>query len=162
MKILDFGLAVLARDADESSLAMISGQDCVGTADYIAPEQTIDSFTVDARADIYSLGCTLYPALTGAAPFPAGTASQKLRAHRSKDPKPIREFRPEIPDAVETIVRKMMSRDLNLRYRTAAEVAKALSPHSRKSPAEFDFQLVLKNRVLEAKQRIAMLRERRK
>ncbi|MGE3316794.1 MAG: FHA domain-containing serine/threonine-protein kinase, partial [Planctomycetaceae bacterium] len=143
VKILDFGLAMLEKDEDEFSLAMISGQDCVGTADYIAPEQTLDSFTVDARADIYSLGCTLYAALTGSVPFPAETVSQKLRAHRSKDPKPIRELRPEVPEAVEAIVRKMMARDLNTRYRTAAEVAKALAPYSRKSPAEFDFQAVL-------------------
>lgn len=162
VKLLDFGLALLEKDEDEFSLAMISGQDCVGTADYIAPEQTLDSFTVDSRADIYSLGCTLYAALTGAVPFPAETVSQKLRAHRSRDPRSIRDFRPEVPVEVEAIVKKMMARELNDRFQTAADVAKALAPYSRRSPAEFDFQEVLKNRVLEAKQRIAMLRERRK
>lgn len=162
VKILDFGLALLEKDDDEFSLAMISGQDCVGTADYIAPEQTLDSFTVDARADIYSLGCTLYATLTGCVPFPAETIQQKLRAHRSKNPKPIREIRPEVPEAVEAIVMKMMARDLDKRYRNAADVAKALAPHSKRSPAVFDFQKVLRNRVLEAKQRIATMRERRK
>ena len=56
VKILDFGLARLDDDEDEFSLAMISGQDCMGTADYMAPEQTIDSYNIDSRADIYSLG----------------------------------------------------------------------------------------------------------
>jgi len=161
VKILDFGLALLEKDEDEFSLAMISGQDCVGTADYISPEQTLDSFTVDARADIYSLGCTLYSALTGMVPFPGSTVAQKLRAHRNRDAKPVREWRSEVPAAVEAIVQRMMHRNPDKRFQTAADVAKALAPYSRRAPAEFDFDEVLQNRVVEAKNRIAMLQERR-
>ncbi len=84
VKVLDFGLALMEKDEDEFTLAMISGQGCVGTADYIAPEQTIDSFAVGPPADIYSLGCTLYCALTGSVPFPGESVAKKLRAHRTK------------------------------------------------------------------------------
>ncbi|MCA9114895.1 MAG: FHA domain-containing protein, partial [Planctomycetaceae bacterium] len=73
IRILDFGLALLPGDADEQMLAEKYGQRCLGTADFIAPEQSIDSFHVDGRADLYSLGCTLYFALTAELPFPAKT-----------------------------------------------------------------------------------------
>ncbi|HUE12522.1 MAG TPA: FHA domain-containing serine/threonine-protein kinase, partial [Planctomycetaceae bacterium] len=110
VKVLDFGLALMEKDEDEFTLAMISGQGCVGTADYISPEQTIDSFAVGPRADIYSLGCTLYCALTGTVPFPGESVAKKLRAHRTKDARPVREIKPDIPAALEKIVAKMMAR----------------------------------------------------
>ena len=73
-KLLDFGLAKIENDAthegDEFSLAMIFGHDCLGTPDYIAPEQAENSNDIDLTADIYSLGCTFYVALTGRVPFP--------------------------------------------------------------------------------------------
>ncbi|MBI1899697.1 MAG: serine/threonine protein kinase, partial [Planctomycetia bacterium] len=59
-KLLDFGLAMVQGDRDDFSLALVFGHDCLGTADYVAPEQTVDSNAIDGRADIYSLGCTLY------------------------------------------------------------------------------------------------------
>ena len=65
VKIVDFGLALLDNDEDEFSLAMISGQDCMGTSDYMPPEQFRDARNVDHRADIYSLGCTLYYLIAG-------------------------------------------------------------------------------------------------
>ena len=123
VKVLDFGLALMEKDEDEFTLAMISGQGCVGTADYISPEQTLDSFAVGPRADIYSLGCTLYCALTGGVPFPEDTVARKLRAHRTKTARPIRELKPEVPEAVEKIVAKMMARKAEDRYATAADVA---------------------------------------
>ena len=127
VKVLDFGLALMEKDEDEFTLAMISGQGCVGTADYISPEQTIDSFAVGPRADIYSLGCTLYCALTGTVPFPGESVAKKLRAHRTKDARPVREIKPEVPAAVEQIVAKMMARKPDDRYATAADVADCAS-----------------------------------
>ena len=74
---------------------MIGGQGyIVGTMDYIAPEQTIDSTGVDGRADIYSLGCTLYFALTGQPPFPGGSSREKVRRHRHEEPVPLRDSGP--------------------------------------------------------------------
>jgi hypothetical protein len=161
VKVLDFGLALMEKDEDEFTLAMISGQGCVGTADYISPEQTIDSFAVGPRADIYSLGCTLYCALTGTVPFPGESVAKKLRAHRTKDARPVREFKPDIPAALEKIVAKMMARKPDDRYATAAEVAEVLQPHARRDSASFDFSAVLAQRSEEARQRVNLLRQRR-
>jgi len=161
VKVLDFGLALMDRDEDEFTLAMISGQGCVGTADYIAPEQTIDSFAVDPRADIYSLGCTIYCALTGSVPFPGESVAKKLRAHRTKTAQAVRQIRPEVPAAVEEIVAKMMARKPSDRYATATEVVSALKPHARQDSASFDFAKVLAQRAAEARERVKMLRQRR-
>jgi serine/threonine-protein kinase len=161
VKVLDFGLALMEKDEDEFTLAMISGQGCVGTADYISPEQTIDSFAVGPRADIYSLGCTLYCALTGSVPFPGESVAKKLRAHRTKDARPIRDFKAEIPPQVEQIVAKMMARKPNDRFATATDVADALQPHARRDAAAFDFSEVLAQRSEEARQRVNLLRQRR-
>jgi hypothetical protein len=163
VKVLDFGLALGARgeDDEEFMLAMISGQGCVGTADYIAPEQTIDSFAVGPPADIYSLGCTLYCALTGMVPFPGESVAKKLRAHRTKMARPVREIKPEVPVAVEEIVAKMMARRKEDRYASAAGVLAALQPHARRDSASFDFAQVLSQRSAEARHRVAMLCRRR-
>jgi Protein kinase domain len=161
VKVLDFGLALVERDEDEFTLAFISGQGCVGTADYIAPEQTIDSFSVGPQADIYSLGCTLYCALTGSVPFPGESVSKKLKAHRTKSARPVRELKPEVPVTVEEIVNKMMARKTEDRYATAAEVLAALQPHARREPASFDFAQILAQRSAEARQRVNFLRQKR-
>jgi len=161
VKVLDFGLALMEKDEDEFTLAMISGQGCVGTADYISPEQTIDSFAVGPRADIYSLGCTLYCALTGTVPFPGESVAKKLRAHRTKEARPVRTIKPEVPAAVEQIVAKMMARKPDDRHATASDVAEALQPHARRDSASFDFTEVLAQRSEEARQRVNLLRQRR-
>jgi serine/threonine-protein kinase len=151
----------MEKNEDEFMLTMISGQGCVGTADYIAPEQTIDSFSVGPPADIYSLGCTLYCTLTGMVPFPGESVAKKLRAHRTKTARPVREIKPEVPAAVEQIVNRMMARKASERYASAAEVLAALQPHARREPASFDFAQVLAQRSAEARQRVNMLRQRR-
>jgi serine/threonine-protein kinase len=161
VKVLDFGLALMENNEDEFTLAMISGQGCVGTADYISPEQTIDSFAVGPRADIYSLGCTLYCALTATVPFPEETVAKKLRAHRTKNARGVREIKPDIPAAIEDIVSRMMARKPEDRYATAADVAEALKPHARRDAAAFNFSEVLAQRAQEARQRVNLLRQRR-
>jgi hypothetical protein len=160
VKVLDFGLALMEKDEDEFTLAMISGQGCVGTADYISPEQTIDSFAVGPQADIYSLGCTLYCALTSMVPFPEESVAKKLRAHRTKNARRVREIKPDIPVAIEEIVARMMARKPEDRYATAADVAAALQPHARREAAAFNFSEVLAQRAEEAKQRVKLLRQR--
>ena len=74
VKILDMGLAQFSND-DEASLTIAHDEKVLGTVDYLSPEQALDSHTVDERADIYSLGCTLYFALVGHPPFPEGTCT---------------------------------------------------------------------------------------
>ncbi len=160
MKVLDFGLALMEKDEDEFTLAMISGQGCVGTADYISPEQTLDSFAVGPRADIYSLGCTLYCAdRIGAVPW--RIRGQKAACSPNEDdPRRLRELKPEVPEAVEQIVAKMMARKPEERYPTAAAVAEALQPHARRDSASFNFGEVLAQRSEEARQRVTLLRQR--
>jgi serine/threonine-protein kinase len=96
VKLLDLGLARFFDDKDENSLTVKHDEKVLGTADYLSPEQALDSHKVDLRSDVYSLGCTLYYLLTGAPPFPDGTLAQRLMAHQTKTPRPVRDKRPDI------------------------------------------------------------------
>src|SRR5262249_38331050 len=96
IKILDMGLARFFR-AEDNLTRDYESKAILGTADYLAPEQALNSSTVDIRADIYSLGVTFYFLLTGGSPFREGSVAQKLIAHQMLQPKPIRELRPEVP-----------------------------------------------------------------
>ncbi len=118
-KILDFGLVVATvdREAELTGVNMV-----VGTPDYIAPEQAEDARSADARADIYSLGCTLYHLLSGRAPFPAESVLKKLDAHRTRQPNAIA----GLPTELATLLQKMMAKQPADRIQTAAEVAYAL------------------------------------
>ncbi len=127
VKLLDLGLARFFRDNETESLTIKHDEKVLGTADYLAPEQAVDSHAVDERADIYSLGCTLYFALTGHPPFTDGTLVQRLLAHQTKAPPSIRKQRSEVPESLVLIVEKMMQKRKDDRYQSAAEVAAALS-----------------------------------
>lgn len=126
VKILDMGLARFFHD-DEDELTKKYGEDVLGTADYLAPEQALDSHGVDIRADIYSLGATFYYALTGRTPFSEGTVAQKLIWHQTRQPKPIRSFRDDVPEEVLAIIDRMMAKDRNQRYGSPQEVVDALA-----------------------------------
>lgn len=159
LKILDFGLALLSDRAEEEfSLALIFGHDCLGTADFIAPEQSLDSRNVDCRADIYSLGCTMYLALTGKFPFPYDTTAKKLEAHRRIAARPVCEVKPDIPADVGAIVAKMMEKRPENRFESCAAVAKALAPYAERQPVKFDFQKILSMRIAENKLRERAMR----
>ncbi len=127
LKILDLGLARFFNvDEGDRALTIQHDEKVLGTADYLAPEQALDSHQVDARADIYSLGCTLYFLLTGQPPFVEGTLAQRLLAHQMKTPPAIESVRAEIPLSLATIVRKMMEKNPAHRYPNAAAAAQAL------------------------------------
>jgi eukaryotic-like serine/threonine-protein kinase len=127
VKILDLGLARFFND-DEDMLTKKYDESVLGTADYLAPEQAIDSHTVDGRADIYSLGATFYFLLTGNPPYAEGTVAQKLLWHQTRTPKPIREVRSEVPADVAAILQKMMAKKPEDRYQTPGQLAEALLP----------------------------------
>ncbi len=129
VKILDMGLALFFRGEDDDGLTRHHDENVLGTADYLSPEQAIDSHTVDIRADIYSLGGTFYYLLTGSAPFPEGSVAQKLLKHQTAEPKPLQERRPEVPDEVVAIVAKMMAKDTADRYATPGELMADLTPY---------------------------------
>lgn len=128
VKVLDMGLAKFFKDEDES-LTRKHDENVLGTADYLAPEQAIDSHNVDIRADIYSLGGTFYYLLTGSAPFPEGNIAQKLMMHQSREPKPISLIRPEVPDGVIEIIDVMMKKNREDRYASPADLMTALAPY---------------------------------
>ncbi len=154
VKVLDFGLALLKDNPDaEFSLAMIFGHGCVGTPEYIAPEQTQDDQIVDHRADIYSLGGTFYFLLTGKLPFPKGTAAQKMKNHRQTSPEPISKFAPKVSKNIVAIVEKMMAKQPEDRYQSMAEVADALKPYTKRQHVEFRFNKIVSQRVKDAKAR---------
>ena len=130
VRLLDLGLARYHTDAakNEGLTAKYDHDNLIGTADYMAPEQTRDSSAVDARADVYSLGCTLYYLLTGQAPFHGGSVSQKLLWHQTTPPTPAGELRPDLPPALVAVLARMMAKDRAARYPSAADAGAALGP----------------------------------
>lgn len=127
VKILDLGLARFFNGSDEEQALTIQHDEKVlGTADYLAPEQALDSHSVDARADIYSLGCTLFFLLTGQPPFTEGTLTQRLMAHQTKEPPPLTQFRPDAPESLVELLKRMMAKKPDDRFPSAADTAMAL------------------------------------
>ncbi len=125
VKLLDMGLARLV--GDEASLTMDNNENVLGTADYLAPEQALNSHQADQRADIYSLGCTLYYLLTGHPPFPEGSISERLLKHQVETPPSILNERPEAPPMLLSICERMMRKKPDERYQTAGDVAERLT-----------------------------------
>jgi serine/threonine protein kinase/WD40 repeat protein len=132
VKILDFGLARLGGDGGAGPHGeMTSAGTAMGTADYMAPEQATDSHSVDIRADIYSLGCTLYKLLAGRAPFTGPKykgQAQKITGHLRDTAPPIGLVRTDVPPELVAIIERMMAKDPGLRYSTPQQVAEALAP----------------------------------
>src|SRR5262249_46743131 len=100
----------------------------MGTPEYVSPEQATDARTADTRADIYSLGCTLYFALAGRPPFQEDTVVKLVLAQIEKEPTPLRAVRPDVPAALSAVVARMLAKDPARRYQTPLEVAEALAP----------------------------------
>jgi serine/threonine protein kinase len=126
IKILDFGLARFASERLPASGDTPTDR-ILGTPDYVAPEQARDPRRADIRADIYSLGCTLYHLLSGHPPFGGGTDLQKLIGHQERLPSPLTEVRQGVPPALDAILTRMLEKDPARRYQTPGEVARDLS-----------------------------------
>lgn len=169
VKILDFGLALPGKESadEEFSLAMIFGHDCLGTAYYMPPEQSLNSNDVDARADVYGLGCTFFHALAGRVPFPLddatrrGAISELLANQRNKPPPDVRRFAPDVPDEVVAILDRMLAKRREDRFPSAAAVAEALAPFARREPIDVDVQKILADRVARARRRLAASKTQR-
>jgi autotransporter-associated beta strand protein len=128
VKILDMGLARFFDSRSQGITERFDKDAVIGTADYISPEQALDSKDVDIRADIYSLGCTFYFLLTGKAPFADANVTQKLLLHQLREPPPIKDRRPDVDDALIDIIATMMAKVREDRFQTPDEVVEALAP----------------------------------
>src|SRR5438874_11052406 len=113
-KVLDFGLARLPhRTVTEPGTLL-------GTVGYMAPEQARDPSGVDARADLWSLGATMYWALTGREPYPeTGNAVQDLHRRFTTTPAPVRRVRPDVPPEVSDLVTRLMDSEPEMRFPSA-------------------------------------------
>ena len=112
IKVLDLGLARFMQDAgrNDNLTARFDDNSILGTADFIAPEQTMNSSNVDIRADIYSLGHTFYFLLTGKMSFGEGNAAQKLIWHQLRQPEPVSSVRAGVPLAVQNVLVRMIQK----------------------------------------------------
>jgi len=120
VRLTDFGLARAVDDASVTQSGVVAG-----TPQYMAPEQASGG-SVDHRADLFSLGSTLYAMCTGHAPFRADSAMAVLRRVCDEQPRPIREINPDIPDWLLVIIAKLHAKEPGERFQTAAEVAELL------------------------------------
>ncbi len=126
VRVLDLGLARLLGDSSPAGSStphhLTRPGVYMGTVDFMAPEQAEDSHNVDHRADIYSLGCSLYFLLTGRPPFEGTTAISRLMAHQSEPPPSIRKTRPELPATLEAVYLAMMGKRPDDRPQSMADV----------------------------------------
>ena len=127
VKILDLGLVRSEADAGSGLTRQLDNKSILGTADYVAPEQAVDSSRVDIRADIYALGATLYFMLAGRPLFPEGRTAQKLVWQQIKEPVPVERLRPEVSAQLSKVVHRMIQKKPIDRYQTPLEVFDALA-----------------------------------
>jgi serine/threonine protein kinase len=129
-RILDFGIGSLLVENEGESLVdtmstantLTSGLDCT------SPECIMEPSNRTPAGDQYSLGCMLYYCLTGRVPFPEGSAVEKMMAHQTKDPMPIRELAPEVPEELTVVIRRLMAKDPAARFTGCDELVEALEP----------------------------------
>ncbi|MDY3555349.1 protein kinase [Gemmata sp. JC717] len=131
VKVLDMGLARSGDEQDKLTELLDRGA-VVGTADFIAPEQAINSPHTDGRADIYSLGATLYTLLAGRPPFD-GNTTQKLMQHQLRAAAPLATLRPDLPPQLTAVVARMLAKKPADRYQSGVEVVAALAPWTENS-----------------------------
>lgn len=127
VKILDLGLARFVSETQEDGGLTRLGQ-TIGTPDYIAPEAAENFKQADIRADIFSLGCALFKLLTARLPYGGSNTMEKLLARATKPAPLVRTARPDVPEALEAVLAKMMATNPAERYQTPAEVVAALAP----------------------------------
>ncbi|MEO2049861.1 MAG: serine/threonine-protein kinase, partial [Pirellulales bacterium] len=121
-KLVDMGLARL-HQVENSQEDLTATGVTLGTFDYISPEQARDPRNADVRSDLYSLGCTIYFMLTAEPPFPEGTVLQKLLQHQGDKPPDPKGLRPDLPESICTITKKLLSKNPADRYQKPLELS---------------------------------------
>ena len=154
VKVLDLGLAnvdasfrlaqqsSLTGDQDNATAQSLVGSELttagavLGTVSFMAPEQSLDAHKADTRADIYSLGCTLYYLLIGEAPYKGDTIFQVFMEHREGSIPTLRDKRPDVPEKVEAVCQKMLAKAPEDRYQTMGELLSGIEDCDIASPPE--------------------------
>ena len=127
----DFGLT---KHGEQTAGALTRSGQLIGSVGYVAPEQ-IENLPIDARVDVYSLGCVVYECLSGAQPFPRDTEMATLYAHVNAPLPSLALARPELPPTIDAVIAKAMAKSPDERYASAGELAKALSAAVRPDDA---------------------------
>ncbi len=123
VKILDMGLAHWKKDADdEAPLTVAQEGSVLGTVDYLSPEQALHSRDVDARSDLYSLGCTLHFMLTGRPPFQGQNMVQRLTMHQTLPAPSLCDARPDCPAVLNEVFQRLMAKKPADRFQSGAEL----------------------------------------
>jgi serine/threonine protein kinase/formylglycine-generating enzyme required for sulfatase activity len=136
LRILDFGIAKILSASNRTNTRIF------GSSYYVSPEQTMAHGRIDRSTDIYSLGVTLYEMLTGRVPFEGETEAQVIDMHRSQAPRPLREHRPEIPQAVEDVVLRAMAKNPQDRYQSAILLARAFQKAVNFAPGTLELRCI--------------------
>jgi len=139
IKILDMGLASVKQTATEQarhqeSEHLTQADQLLGTFDYMSPEQAVDARSADHRADVYSLGCTLFKLVTGQPPYRATTTMEKILAHREQAVPMMSKICPEIPFDLDAVFGKMVAKDSAARYQSMDEVVADLNACLKSEP----------------------------
>jgi serine/threonine-protein kinase len=133
VKVLDFGLSkVVLGEEDAPDTSLTATNVVAGSPHYMSPEQVRSLKHVDARTDVWALGVILYELLTGKRPFEGNTVTALCAAVAADTPPPARVLRPDIPQAVETLISACMEKDPSRRLPTVAHLAVGLAPFAPK------------------------------
>jgi serine/threonine protein kinase len=129
VKVLDLGLGRALCDETNAERAVDQGLttagSLLGTPDYMSPEQARDARSVDIRSDLYSLGAVLFHLLTGEPVFPDSNVISQMIRHTTEEPRPLRQFTPGLPDALQQLVNSLLAKDPAQRFPTPARAAEA-------------------------------------
>jgi eukaryotic-like serine/threonine-protein kinase len=128
VKVLDFGVSKAPSFSDMTRLTATGTT--VGSPVYMAPEQVRSARTVDARADVWSIGVVLYELLTGTPPFDGETIPDLFAKILQQEPKPVRQLRPDVPGQLELLVNITLQKERDKRYASIETLQRELAPHA--------------------------------
>jgi serine/threonine-protein kinase len=130
VKLVDFGISKVRTDESEKASNLTRTNSALGTPLYMSPEQARSPRDVDHRTDLYAVGAILYELLSGRTPYTAesGEYTEILFKIFTTDPEPLRNLRPDVPEGLAAAIHRALIRDLNIRYKSAGEMAEALAP----------------------------------